>query len=211
MVTKILNPKVDAYLIEGCGRCPLGNTPKCKVNNWKEELNLLRLIVSESELKEEVKWGVPCYTSDGKNIIMIGAFKESCFISFFKGALIKNTKGLLSKLGENSQAGRVIRFTNLKEIKKNERIIKTYIQEAIEIEKSGMKMPQNKLPEPIPHEFQLRLDAIPTLKTAFESLTPGRQRSYILHISQPKQSKTRESRIDKCIPKIFSGKGFNEY
>lgn len=206
-----MNPKVDVYFTAGCGRCPLGNTPECKVNNWREELEQLRLILLESELTEELKWGVPCYTFQNNNVIVIGAFKESCTISFFKGALLKDAEKILSKPGENTQAGRVVRFTDVREIIKMKSILKSYISEAVEVEKSGLKVEFKKNPEPVPEEFQIKLDENPDLKTAFQALTPGRQRAYILHFSAPKQSKTRSARIERCLSQILMGKGLNDW
>ena len=205
-----MNPKVDRYIVEGCGRCPLGGTPNCKVNSWQEELHQLRRIILDTGLTEELKWGVPCYTFEKSNIAIVSALKEYCVLSFFKGALLNDQHKLLDKPGENSQAARVIRFTNVQEILQVEPILKAHIFEAIEVEKAGLKVALKKNPEPIPEEFQKRLDEIPLLKAAFEALTPGRQRGYIIHFSQPKQSKTRASRVEKCIPMIFDGKGLHD-
>ncbi len=206
-----MNPKIDTYLAVGCGRCPLGNTPECKVHNWTEELETLREIVLESGLKEELKWGVPCYTFEGNNIAIVSAFKEYCSISFFKGVLLKDANGILSKQGENSQSGRLVKFTDVEQIIEKEAILKDYIAEAIEIEKAGLKVEYKDVSEyEIPEELQNKLDANESFKNAFNALTPGRQKGYILHFSQPKQSKTRESRIEKSMPQIFLGKGLND-
>jgi uncharacterized protein YdeI (YjbR/CyaY-like superfamily) len=206
-----MNPKVDLYFTAGCGRCPLGNTPDCKVNKWQEELEKLRIIILACGLTEELKWGVPCYTFQKSNIVLISAFKEYCALTFFKGALLKDAHGILSKPGENSQAARLIRFTDVREIGRMEAILKAYIYEAIEVEKAGLKVDFKKSSEYImPEEFQNKLDKIPHLKTAFEALTPGRQRGYILYFSQPKQSRTRESRIARWMPQILIGKGLND-
>ncbi|HEX8248879.1 MAG TPA: DUF1801 domain-containing protein [Pyrinomonadaceae bacterium] len=205
-----MNRQVDVYLAAGCGRCPLGNTPRCKVNKWQEELEKLRMIILDCGLTEELKWGVPCYTFQKSNILLIGAFNEYCAISFFKGALLNDADGILKKPGENTQAGRVIRFTDVREIMEMEASLKAYINEAVEVEKAGLKVNFKKNPEPVPEEFQDKLDEIPALQTAFEALTPGRQRAYILYFSQPKQSRTRESRIEKCMPQILNGKGLND-
>lgn len=205
------NPKVDIYFNAGCGRCPLGNTPQCKVHNWQEELETLRQIVLDCGLTEELKWGVPCYTFQENNVILLGAFKEDCVISFPKGSLLKDTNGILTKPGQNTQAGRVIRFTNVQQIVELETILKEYIYEAIEVEKAGLKVEFTKNPEPIPEELQKKLDNNPDLKTAFYSLTPGRQRGYIIYFSQPKQSQTRESRIERYIQQILIGKGLNDH
>lgn len=206
-----MNPKVDFYLTEGCGRCPLGGTPKCKVNNWPEELEQLRMILLHCGLTEDLKWGVPCYTFQKSNIAILAAFKEYCALSFFKGALLNDAKSILENPGENTQSARLIRFTNVREIVALEAILKAYIYEAIEIEKSGLKVDfKEKTKLVYPEEFQQKLDEAPALKAAFEALTPGRKRAYILYFSAPKQSKTRESRIEKCIPQILIGKGLND-
>ena len=206
-----MNTDVDLYFTEGCGRCPLGGTPQCKVHNWPEELKLLRKIVLDCGLTEESKWGVPCYTYKGANVAIVSAFKDYAALSFFKGALLSDENNLLDKPGENSQAARLFKFTKPQQIIEIEDLIKAYIFEAIEVEKAGLKVEFKKDLEPIPEELQTRLDEDPNLQSAFYALTPGRQRSYILHLSQAKQAKTRESRVEKCLPKIFSGKGFNEY
>ena len=206
-----MNPKIDTYLAVGCGRCPLGNTPECKVHNWTEELETLREIVLESGLKEELKWGVPCYTFEENNIAIVSAFKEYCSISFFKGVLLKDANGILSKQGENSQSGRLVKFTDVEQIIEKEAILKDYIAEAIEIEKAGLKVEYKDVSEyEIPEELQNKLDANESFKNAFHALTPGRRKGYILHFSQPKQSATRESRIEKSMPQIFLGKGLND-
>jgi len=204
------NSGVDTYLKEGCGRCPLGNTPDCKVNAWRKELKALRAIVLDCGLTEEVKWSVPCYTVNGGNVAMVSALKDYCALSFFKGALLKDPHGLLDKPGKNSQAARLMRFTNVEDITAKKSTIEAYIHQAINVERAGLKVEFKQNPEPIPDELKEKLKSNPALKVAFENLTPGRQRSYILHISAAKQSSTRISRIDKCIPKIFAGKGFHD-
>lgn len=205
-----MNSKVDIYLSAGCGRCPLGNTPECKVNDWQEELRALRQIVLDCGLDEELKWGVPVYTLRKNNIVTISALKHACVLSFFKGALLKDANGILTKPGENSQAGRVIRFANVREIAEKEEILKAYIHEAVEIEKAGLKVDLKTNPEPVPEELQKKLDENPEFSAAFRSLTPGRQRGYILHFSQPKQATTRAARIEKLMPQILIGKGLND-
>lgn len=204
------NPKVEPYFKQGCGRCPYYDTPECKIHNWTTELKKLRSIILDLDLKEELKWSVPCYTNNEKNVILLSAFKEYCAISFFKGTLIKDTKKILLTPGKNSQASRYLKFTNTKEIDKFESTIINYIKQAIEIEKKGHKVEFKKNPEPVPQELQFKLDKDRNFKKAFEALTPGRQRGYILHFSQPKQSKTRQSRIEKYTPKILAGKGFHD-
>nr|WP_274436510.1 YdeI/OmpD-associated family protein [Alicyclobacillus sp. ALC3] len=191
-------------------RCKLGGTPNCKVHNWEEELKILRAILLDCGLTEELKWSLPCYTYQKRNIVMMTAFKDYCSLNFMKGSLLKDTHGILVMPGENTQVGRQIRFTNAQDIAMMEPILKEYILEAIEVEKSGVKPTVKKKPVPIPEELQEKLNDIPALKTAFEALTPGRQRAYILYFSAPKQAKTRESRIEKCIQKILDGKGLND-
>ncbi|HHV73922.1 MAG TPA: hypothetical protein GXX41_04580 [Thermoanaerobacterium sp.] len=191
------NPKVDEYLE--------------KVLKWKDELEKLRAIMLEFQLDEDLKWGKPCYSYNKSNIAILIGFKEYCAISFFKGSLLNDEKGILIKPGENSQASRQIRFKSIEEIAEKEDILKEYITKAIEIEKSGMKVDFKKNDTiEIPYEFQIKLDEDPDLKSAFFALTPGRQRAYIMYFSQPKQSKTREARIEKYIEKILSGKGLND-
>ena len=205
-----MNPKVDQYLLDGCMRCDLGGTPDCKVHDWKNELEVLRKIILDCGLTEELKWGVPCYTFQNKNILIVSAFKDYCAVSFFKGSLLSDNNGILKKPGENSQATRYFKFTGVQEIIEMETILKAYVNEAIEVEKAGLKVDFKKNPEPIPEELQKRMDEDPVLKNAFEELTPGRQRGYILFFSAPKQSKTRESRINQSIGKILNGEGLHD-
>ena len=205
-----MNHSVENYFIEGCGRCPLGATPDCKVHQWISELELLRKIVLDCGLTEECKWGVPCYTHQNKNVLMISAFKEYCSLSFFKGVLLTDQKGLLEKPGENSQAVRLLKFTEVDEVRKIEDEIKALVFEAIEVEEAGKTVEFNSNPEPIPEELEEKFNEDPILKSAFEALTPGRQRGYILHFSQPKQSKTRTTRIEKYTPMILSGIGMHD-
>lgn len=206
----ITNPKVDKYLIDGCMRCKFGGTPDCKVNNWRDELTALRHLVLESGLTEDLKWGMPCYTVNGKNILMVAAFKEYCSLSFFKGSLMEDADNVLVSPGENSQAMRYMKFTNLAEIVANQEQIKTYITEAITIEKTGKKVQFKKEPEPMPDELLTAFEKYAGLKEAFEALTPGRQRAYILYFTQSKESKTRMNRIEKCREKILNGQGLND-
>ena len=206
-----MNPKVDAYLIEGCGRCDLFNTPACKVNDWRNELIYLRSILQECGLDEDLKWGIPCYTFNGKNIVLLSAFKNYAALNFFNGALLKDAENILVKPGEQTQAGRQIRFTSIKQVTDLETTIKEYLFEAIEVEKAGLKIKLKKSSEYVlPEELLNMLDDAPDLKTAFYALTPGRQRCYIIYFSAPKQSKTRVSRIKKYIPHILNGKGFHD-
>jgi uncharacterized protein YdeI (YjbR/CyaY-like superfamily) len=192
-----MNPKVDFYFN--------------KANKWQEEQERLRMIVLDCGLTEELKWRHPCYTFQESNIVLIHAFKEYCALLFIKGALLHDTQSILIQQTENVQAGRQIRFTNILEIVEMEPILKAYIYEAIELEKAGLEVDFKKNTEfIIPEELQNKFDEIPALKTAFYALTPGRQRAYILHFSEPKQSKTRESRVEKWIPQILNGKGLND-
>ena len=203
-----MNQHADTYFTTGCGRCAKGGTPECKVNTWAAELAALRALVLEAGLTEECKWGVPCYTFDKGNVVLIHSFKEYCALLFFKGALLKDTKGILIQQTENVQSARQLRFTDVRDIVKLKPTIKAYLQEAIAVEKAGLKVTMKPTAEfAKPAEFQAKLDASPALKTAFEALTPGRQRAYLLHFSAAKQTKTRESRIEKCMPLILSGKG----
>jgi uncharacterized protein YdeI (YjbR/CyaY-like superfamily) len=192
-----LNPKVDQYL--------------STVDKWQEELSKLRAIILDCGLTEELKWGTPCYTYQGRNMVIIGGLKEYCVLSFFKGALLSDTDGILAKPGENTQYGRLIRFANVREIVKLAPVLKAYIYEAIEVEQAGIKLISKSPATPdIPPEFQDRLEKDRALKKAWDGLTPGRQRAYLLHFSQPKQSKTRTARVEKCREQILEGKGLND-
>ena len=192
-----MNPKVDFYFN--------------KAKKWQEEVKKLRTIVLDCMLAEELKWGCPCYMFQQSNIVLIHDFKEYCALLFFKGALLKDTNGILIQQTENVQSARQIRFTNIEEIVKLEPTLKTYIYEAIEVEKAGLKVSLKKTEEfSTPEEFQTKLDGSLALKAAFEALTPGRQRAYKLYFSAAKQAKTRESRVEKYIPQILSGKGLDD-
>lgn len=191
-----MNPKVDEFLDS--------------VKEWKLEYEKLRNIVLDCGLTEDFKWMHPCYTFEKKNIVLIHGFKEYCALLFHKGSLLKDINGILIQQTENVQAARQIRFSNLQEIVELEPIIKAYINEAIEVEKAGLKVKKKEHKFEIPEELQNKFEEIPDFKTAFEALTPGRQRAYIFHFSQPKQSKTRQSRIEKYTTRILSGKGLND-
>ena len=192
-----MNPKVD-WFFEKAGK-------------WQEEVEKMRLIPLSCGLTEELKWGCPSYTFQKSNIVLIHEFKEYCAFLFFKGALLNDAHGILIQQTENVQVPRQVRFSNVIEIVELEPILKAYIQEAIEVEKAGLKVELKKTKDfTVPQEFQSKLDHIPALKTAFEALTPGRQRGYLFHFSQPKQSKTREARVEKYIPQILSGKGLDD-
>lgn len=192
-----MNPRVDFYFN--------------KAEKWQEEIEQLRLIALDCGLTEELKWGSPCYTYQESNIVLIHVFKEYCAFLFFKGALLSDTHKILIQQSENVQAARQIRFTHVEEITEQRNILKTYIYEAVEVEKAGLKVNLKKTEDFIVvQEFQHKLDTIPALKTAFEALTPGRQKAYLLHFAQPKQSSTREARVEKWIPQILNGKGLND-
>ncbi len=205
-----MNPKVDLYIADGCGRCAFYATPQCKVKKWQKELEMLRQMVLESELKEELKWGVPVYTHQNKNIAVVAAFKDYCAISFFKGALLKDSAGLLDRPGESTQSARVIKFTNEKEIVKLTPILKNYILEAVDIESSGKKVTFKKNLEPIPEALEKKFNELPVFKKGFYNLTPSKQRGYIIYFSQPKQDQTKAARIEKCMGKIMNGLGIND-
>ena len=192
-----MNPKVDWYFQ--------------KAKKWQEELEILRITILDCELIEELKWGVPCYTLEQSNIVLIHTFKDYCALLFFKGALFKDPKGILVQQTKNVQSARQIRFSNAQEILEIRPTIKAYIAEAIQVEKSGLEVEFKKTTEfGVPEELQEKFDEIPELKTAFDALTPGRQRGYILHFSAPKQSKTRASRVEKYMPQILNGKGLDD-
>lgn len=201
---------VDQYLIDGCLRCKYGATPQCKVNRWRSELETLRAIVLQTGLTEEIKWGMPCYTDKGKNIVTVSAFKEYACLSFFKGALLKDALGILQKHGENSQSFRTLKFTDVSQILPLTETILAYIQEAIAIEQSGQKISYKPQSTPIPEELLTAFTEDEGFERAFKALTPGRQRGYILHFSQAKQSTTRINRIEKSKEAILLGKGLNE-
>lgn len=190
------NPEVDAYL--------------GKATKWQEELKTLRAIVLDCGLTEELKWRAPCYTLQKSNVVIIQKFKEYCALMFFKGALLSDPEGILARPGE-SQAGRQIRLTSVRQIVEMEAVLKAYVHEAMEVEKAGLKVPMKKTSDfRIPEEFQRRLDESPALKTAFDALTPGRQRAYLFYFSSAKQSKTRESRVERYMQQILDGKGMND-
>jgi uncharacterized protein YdeI (YjbR/CyaY-like superfamily) len=197
MTVSGMNPKVDFYFK--------------KAKKWQEEIEKLRTLVLDCGLTEELKWGVPCYTFQKSNIVLIHDFKEYCALLFFKGALLNDANGILIRQTKNVQAARQIRFTNVREITWLKPILKSHIYEAIEVEKAGLKVDfKEKINLVFPEEFQKKLNRNPSLKAAFNALTPGRQRAYNLYFSAPKQSKTRESRIEKSIPQILKGKGLND-
>ncbi|WP_229262526.1 YdeI/OmpD-associated family protein [Duganella radicis] len=191
------NDKVDAFLE--------------RAKSWRAEFEALRAIIAESELEEDFKWGQPCYTLDGHNVVLMHGFKEYCALLFFKGALMKDPKNLLIQQTENVQAARQIRFKELADITRQEKVLKSYIKDAIALEKSGVKVELKKTAEfSFPEELEYAMDETPALRTAFEELTPGRQRAYLLHFSSAKQAKTRVARIEKCTQRILDGKGLDD-
>lgn len=197
MTNRITNPKVDAFM--------------SRATEWKEEFEQLRRMMLTLELTEELKWGVPCYTVNGKNVVLIHGFKEYCAILFVKGALLKDPKGVLIQQTENVQAARQIRFSNVEQVISLEPTLKEYVQEAIDNEKAGLAVVLKEVQDiPIPEEFQQVLDENPELKAAFEALTPGRQKAYNRYFTEPKQVKTRLARIEKYTPSILDGKGLND-
>ena len=188
------NPKIDGYVR--------------KSKQWQQELQELRTIMLDCQLTEEVKWRHPCYTFDGRNIVILGRFNDAARLTFVKGALLKDPHRILEKPGENTQVARMMRFTSVPQIVKSKPVLKAFIGEAIEVEKAGLKVKLKKITDfKVPEELQKKLDELPALKTAFSALTPGRQRAYLLYFSAAKQSKTRESRVEKLMPKILNGKG----
>jgi uncharacterized protein YdeI (YjbR/CyaY-like superfamily) len=191
------NPQVDAFLEQA--------------EKWRKEMAALRRIILDRPLTEELKWGKPCYTFREGNVVLIIGFKDYCALVFCKGALLKDAHGILQKMGENSQAARKVRFTNVREIGEMEPVLKAYLDEAIEAEKAGLEVRYKKTSEfKVPAEFHTQLETAPGLKKAFEALTPGRQRGYLLYFSAAKQSKTRALRVEKCLPQILKGKGLND-
>ena len=205
-----MNPQVDQYLVAGCGRCELHGTPQCKVNDWRDHLQLLRDVVLSFDMSEELKWGQPCYTYERANVLLIYALKDHCGIGFFKGTLLDDQHKLLVAPGKSSQAARRLQFTRVADIVENEDAIRFYISQAIEVERAGHKVEFKQVPEPMPEELTERLLVDEELRVAFEALTPGRRRGYILHFSSAKQSQTRKARIEKCRPKILAGKGMQD-
>lgn len=192
-----MNPKVDWFFE--------------KETKWQEEYEKLRTIILDCGLMEELKWGCPCYTYDNTNVVLIHGFKEYCAVLFFKGALLNDPHGILIQQTKNVQSARQVRFTNVREIAKQEKILKAYIYKAIEVERAGLKVKLKKTSDyKVPEEFQKQLDKKTALKKAFEALTPGRQRAYIFYFSQAKQSKTKEARVEKYVKKILEGKGLED-
>ena len=197
MTTSVTNPKVDWFFD--------------KATQWQKEYEKLRMIILECGLTEELKWGCPCYQFEKRNIVLIHGFKEYCALLFFKGALMADADGILIQQTENVQSARQIRFTSARQIVKMERILKAYVYEAIEVERAGLQVKYKKTKDfKIPEEFQSKLNKMPALKTAFDKLTPGRQKAYIFYFSQAKQTKTREARVEKYLKQILKGKGLDD-
>lgn len=205
-----MNHKVDLFLMDGCGRCKYHATDKCKVRNWSEILRSIRVMMLETELTEDLKWGFPVYTLNNKNVVMVSAFKEYCSISFLKGALLEDKYKLLQKQGENAQSVRIFKCTEKEQFIKIRSVLKSYVEEAIAIENAGLKVERNPAATTFPIELENILNSNSKLKDAFFKLTPGRQRGYLIYFSQPKQSKTIISRIEKSIDNIINGIGLHD-
>lgn len=203
------NTTFDSYLQHGCGRCEHYQTPQCKVHLWTEVLEELRAMLLEAELEEQIKWGTPCYMLNGKNIIMLSSFRESCALSFLKGAALTDEHGLLELPGPNTRYARVVRFRTADEVRRQRAPLVKLIQDMIAWERSGAAL-KLELKQELPDELSQRLEQDPQLAQAFEALTPGRQRSHIIYISGAKQDKTRARRVEQCAPKILAGLGFHD-
>lgn len=207
----MMTTSIDRYLTSGCGRCPLGGTPDCKTLVWISEVEALRAILLELPLKEEMKWGSPCYTSGGRNIVILSALKEGAVLGFFKGSLLSDPGRILYKAGEHSQSARYLKFTSLKQVFDRSSSILSFVLEAIENEKAGLKVESKAVTEAdYPEELHQVFEEDPLFKAAFEALTPGRQRGYLIHFCGAKQPATRMSRIEKCVPLILQGKGLQD-
>ncbi len=199
---------LEEYYAQGCGRCSLGPTPDCKAKKWLNEFELLRSILLDCPIQEEVKWGSPTYTYNGKNILIYGAWKEDCSLGFFKGSLLSDPEGVLVSPGPNAESSKLLRFTHVDQIRALEPLIKGFVYEAIELEKQGAKVIPKSVDElHFPQELLDKFDENPAFKAAFDSLTPGRKKGFLFHFNGAKQSATRTSRIEKCMPLIFEGKG----
>ena len=201
---------VNQYLLEGCGRCPKGGTPNCTVHKWQPILVAMRALALECHLTEEVKWWVPCYTVNGKNVMLVASFIDYCSFMFVKGSLLQDPNNLLHRQTENVTSGRQLRYTSMEEFKAQRHVAKAFILEAISIEKAGRKIEKREEEGTIVEELSKAFEENELVKKAFYKLTPGRQRAYLLHFSQPKQTATRISRIEKCIPMILRGEGLHD-
>jgi len=202
---------VDIYFVDGCGRCELGGTPQCKTVGWRDELEAMRTVMLKTDLVEECKWGVPCYTIDGKNVATLSALKDSVRLGFFKGVLLKDENGLLEFAGENSQSGKHLSITSVDKVERSEDTILSFVSDAIDVERNGLKIDfKEKDNLVLTNELKNLFTEDPELEKAFFNLTPGRQRGYILYFSAPKKTETRVSRIIKFRSKILAGKGFHD-
>jgi uncharacterized protein YdeI (YjbR/CyaY-like superfamily) len=201
---------VDAYLQDGCGRCDRYQTPTCKVHRWTPALVALRGLLRSTALTEEMKWGSPCYTLEGKNVVMLASFNDSCALSFFKGAALVDEEGALETAGPNSHVARVLRFRSVEDALARLSQAGRFVEQAIALERDGVKVAHATAPQPIPEELARRLAEDPSLRAAFEALTPGRRRSHILHVSGAAQAATRVRRVERCVSDILAGRGFNE-
>ncbi len=201
---------IDSYLEDGCGRCDKYQTPDCKVHQWHDILVELRAMLDDSVLEGQLKWGSPCYSLGGKNVVMLAAFKDYCSINFLKGAGLDDPHGILEKQGPNTRFARLVRFRSAEDLAERREATLDFIRQAIELERSGVEIEPEGSPEPMPEELEDRLAVDPDLQTAFDELTPGRQRSHILYVGGAKQSSTRVDRAERCVPKILAGKGYNE-
>lgn len=199
---------VDDYLAEGCGRCDLYRTPGCKVHRWQDSLVALRAEVLAAGLEEHLKWGCPCYTVDGKNVLMVTAYKEFACVSFFAGALLRDDEGRLESPGPNSQAARLFKFRSAAEVEARRAQLRGFIEQAAALSRAGARVQFARTADPEPEELTALLDGDPGLRAAFDALTPGRQRSHVIYVSGAKQSASRQARADRCVPKILAGKGF---
>jgi uncharacterized protein YdeI (YjbR/CyaY-like superfamily) len=207
---KVHEPTVDAYLRDGCGRCAHFQTPECKVHRWTAALQALREIVLSTGLEETIKWGVPCYTHDDKNVAMVAAFKDHCALSLFEGAALVDDDGLLERPGPNSRIARFVRFASEADVRARGTALRHLLQQAIDHAREGKKLDLPPPDDPVPDELQRVLDGRPALQTAFAALTPGRRRSHILHVSGAKQTETRARRAERCAEDILAGRGFHE-
>ena len=201
---------IEAYFTDGCGRCEHFQTAQCKVVVWADTLAALREVLRASPLTEDIKWGSPCYTFDGGKVLMLTALRDRCALGFFKGTLLHDEHDVLQAPGPNSQAVRQLVFTSAEQVRERRDQIDHFLSQAIDLQRAGAKVVFDPAPEPMPDELQAVLDADPAVATAFDALTPGRRRSYVLHVSRAKQAKTRTSRATRCIPKILQGKGFHD-
>jgi uncharacterized protein YdeI (YjbR/CyaY-like superfamily) len=210
LLDAVIDTNVDDYLRDGCGRCAHYKTPSCKVHRWAAELRSLRALLLASDLEEAVKWGSPCYEVDGKNVAMLISFKDSCVLSFFQGALLEDPDGALEAAGPNSRHARLLRFHSPEDVARRETVTERLLRQAIEVARSGKRVPRALDEERLPTELERRLAADPALRAAFDGLTPGRRRSHALHVSGAKQSETRERRVDRCAADILAGRGWGE-